>query len=125
MKRDDVLSKHAVDMYFLMKYCLLGAVGVEFDYKNKYIDLSKEYFDMLSKDNISEEEFSSFSIKKLEVLDSVLQIRHEFSEDDEKLVLERKLLAWEFNHIQNKNPENKPERNSPINTVSEEEFFNE
>lgn len=123
-----VLRENAVDMSFLMKYCLLGMSKFESEYKEKYISLSKEFFDILSNMNISEEDYKKFKINKLKVMDSIFQVHHEFSEDDEKLELERKLMSWEYDNLQKKEDEIASPSVSEIiktNTVSEEEFFNE
>jgi hypothetical protein len=100
----------------------------ESEYKEKYISLSKEFFDILSNMNISEEDYKKFKINKLKVMDSIFQVHHEFSEDDEKLELERKLMSWEYDNLQKKEDEIASPSVSEIiktNTVSEEEFFNE
>ena len=125
ISRSNVLLDNVVDMFFLMKYCLLGVTDVEFEPREEYVSLAKEYFDILQKDEVEEDVLNAFSVRKFELLDSIFQIHHEFTEDDVKLDLERKLLGWEFNRIQTNSAKHKNEREIPTNVVSEEEFFNE
>lgn len=117
------LSKNITDVYFLMKYCLMGDATLSAEYKSDYVSLGKTFFELLSRGNVTEEEFATFNQQKSEVMDSVFQVHHEFSEDDFKLNLEKQLLEWEYGQVQKLAKDN----TSPaqINIVSEKDFFNE
>ena len=114
------LSKNITDVYFLMKYCLMGDATLSAEYKSNYINLGKTFFEMLSKGSITEEESGAFDQQKSEVMDSVFQVHHEFSEDDFKLNLEKQLLEWEYEQVQ-KRP--KYNNHAQLNIISEKDFF--
>lgn len=114
------LSKNITDVYFLMKYCLMGDATLSAEYKSNYINLGKTFFEMLSKGSITEEESDAFDQQKSEVMDSVFQVHHEFSEDDFKLNLEKQLLEWEYEQLQKHAKYN---NHAQLNIISEKDFF--
>ena len=114
------LSKNITDVYFLMKYCLMGDATLSAEYKSNYINLGKTFFEMLSKGSITEEESGAFAQQKSDVMDSVFQVHHEFSEDDFRLNLEKQLLEWEYEQVQKRAKYN---NHAQLNIISEKDFF--
>ena len=116
------LRKNSVDIYFLMKYCMLGDANHESEIRSKFMSLAKDFFSLASLDDLDEKEMKSFNFKKQELLNSVFEIHHEINEDDMRLEFERKILVFDYE----KNQREPIISDLPkINTVSVEDFFNE